>query len=548
MTEQELRTTDGKKHKKRKIAQVESPAIATEETADGAAAVEETTEERAERKRQKKLKKLAKLAKQNGFDSKADSEKVVSGKAPTIKGPTSPLPTPSEENVAAYLEEHHITISEDGFTPILDLAATGFAGPIVEALRKFQKPTPIQSVTWAVAKGSDGEPGRDMVGIAQTGSGKTLAFGLPLLHRLHNHLTSSTRPKPGKSSSARPLSLILAPTRELAMQIHTTLEPIAKRLNLGCVCVYGGVPKSLQQQELRKGCEIVVATPGRLVDFLGEGTVELDKAVFAVLDEADRMLDMGFEKDVKEIMGQITSPHQTLYLSATWPPSVYKLASQFLTNPVHITVGSQDLAANKMIAQTVEVLEPFAKESRMFQLLEKWIGKGGNAKGKRDRVLVFALYKKEAVRLEQAISGRGYSVVSIHGDLTQPARTAALAKFKSGEVPLLVATDVAARGLDIPEVEYVLNFTFPLTIEDYVHRIGRTARAGRTGVSHTLFTSHDKAHSGALMNVLKDAGQDVPEDLKRFGGAVKKKVDKNFGAFFKEIDPNVKASHVKFDD
>ncbi|KXS17128.1 DEAD box RNA helicase [Gonapodya prolifera JEL478] len=409
----------------------------------------------------------------------------------------------------------------------------------MEALKKFEKPTPIQSVTWPVANS-----GRDMVGIAQTGSGKTLAFGLPLLQCLHTRRAD----KPSKSSS-KPRSLVLAPTRELAMQIHTTLQPLAKSLNLGCVCIYGGVPKPDQQRELRKGCDVIVATPGRLVDFLGDGTVELHTAVFAVLDEADRMLDMGFEKDVREIMGKVcpfVAPHQTLYLSATWPPTVFRLAAQFLTNPVHITVGSQDLAANKKITQSVEVLEPFAKERRMFELLEKWIGKGGRGKGKAQRVLVFALYKKEATRLEQAILGRGYDVVAIHGDLTQPARTAALAKFRSGDVPLLVATDVAARGLDIPEVEYVLNYTFPLTIEDYVHRIGRTARAGRTGVSHTFFTMHDKAHSGALMNVLRDAGQEVPDDLKKFGGSVKKKVDKNFGAFYKEIDPNAKSSHVKF--
>ena len=291
------------------------------------------------------------------------------------------------------------------------------------------------------------------------------------------------------------------------------------------VCIFGGVPKPPQKAAIRDGARVVVATPGRLLDLHQEGAVPLGKCSFLVLDEADRMLDMGFEKDVRAIIGLTSAKRRTVMFTATWPDSVRTLASEFLSSPIRVNVGSQDLAANKRITQVVEVVEQEEKERKLPQLLQRYHASRAN------RVLVFALYKKEAARIETFLKGKGYNAIAIQGDMSQAARIAALDSFKDGSVPLLVATDVAARGLDIPDVEAVINYTFPLTIEDYVHRIGRTGRAGKTGQSHTLFTSFDKAHAGALQNILREAGQPVPDALLRFGSAVKKKEHKMYGAF-----------------
>jgi len=265
-----------------------------------------------------------------------------------------------------------------------------------------------------------------------------------------------------------------------------------------------------------------------------------------VLDEADRMLDKGFEEAIRSIIGMCLplSHRQTALFSATWPDSIRKLAAEFLNDPVRITIGSEDLTANARVKQVVEVLEQHQKEKRLLQLLNEY---HQPAKGELNRILIFALYKKEADRIEQLLKRNGWSCDSIHGDKSQDARTAALAKFKSGATQLLIATDVAARGLDIPDVKYVLNVTFPLTIEDYVHRIGRTGRAGKLGISHTLFTSLDKSHAGGLANVLREAEQPVPEELIKFGVFTKKKEHGMYGAHFKDVDMNAKATKVTFD-
>jgi ATP-dependent RNA helicase DBP3 len=217
-----------------------------------------------------------------------------------------------------------------------------------------------------------------------------------------------------------------------------------------------------------------------------------------------------------------------------------------MNSPVRITIGdnqSGELRANVRIKQLVEVLDPHAKEQRLLQLLRQY----QSGKNKDDRILVFCLYKKEAMRIENFIRMKGFRVGGIHGDLSQEKRSASLAAFKEGHVPLLVATDVAARGLDIPAVKLVINVTFPLTAEDYVHRIGRTGRAGKEGLAITLFTEHDKALSGSLINVLKAANQDVPEDLMKFGTTVKKKEHGAYGAFYKDTDNTKAATKITFD-
>lgn len=346
---------------------------------------------------------------------------------------------------------------------------------------KFTAPTPIQAATWPFLLS-----GRDMVGVAETGSGKTLAFGVPCVRAI------SSMPKEKRKGIK---AVIVSPTRELAVQIYDQLVALATPAGLSVVCVYGGVPKDPQVAACRKA-HIVVATPGRLNDLIGDGSADLSQAEYVVLDEADRMLDKGFEEPIRQIVSQTPKKRQTLMFTATWPPSVRELASTFMNSPVKITIGdnvSGELRANVRIKQVVEVIDPHAKEQRLIQLLKQY----QSGKNKDDRILVFCLYKKEAVRIENFIRMKGFRVGGIHGDLTQEKRSASLAAFKDGQVPLLVATDVAARGLDIPAVKLVINVTFPLTAEDYVHRIGRTGRAGKEGLAITFFTDHDKGLSGS---------------------------------------------------
>lgn len=345
----------------------------------------------------------------------------------------------------------------------------------------FSAPTPIQAATWPFLLS-----GRDMIGVAETGSGKTLAFGVPCVRYI------SSLPKNERQGIK---AVIVSPTRELAVQIYDQLVALATPAGLSAVCVYGGVPKDPQVAACRKA-HIVVATPGRLNDLIGDGSADLSKAEFVVLDEADRMLDKGFEEAIRQIISQTPKKRQTLMFTATWPPSVRDLASTFMQSPVRITIGdnvSGELRANVRIKQLVEVVDPRAKEQRLLQLLKQY----QSGKNKDDRILVFCLYKKEAMRIENFIRMKGFRVGGIHGDLSQEKRSASLAAFKEGQVPLLVATDVAARGLDIPAVKLVINVTFPLTAEDYVHRIGRTGRAGKEGLAITLFTEHDKGLSGS---------------------------------------------------
>jgi len=321
--------------------------------------------------------------------------------------------------------------------------------------------------------------------------------------------------------------------------------------------VYGGVPKYTQTSELRKGnVDCLVATPGRLKDLINEGSCDLSKIQHLVLDEADRMLDMGFEEDVKYIISNCMPKEdgrQTAMFSATWPAAIQEIALNYMTNPVRLYVGFEgivgsngensvddSLSANKRVTQTIEVIDDRARESRLREILRQH-------QKKKYRILVFALYKKEAERLEYNLKRDGFAVCSIHGNKHQAARTQALSEFKDGSCPLMVATDVAARGLDIPDVGLVLNFTFPLTIEDYVHRIGRTGRAGKNGQSITFFQPSDKSHAGELQQVIKQAGQTPPEALMKFGSTIKKKEHKLYGNFGPRGGPMKKATKIVFD-
>ncbi|CAJ2503179.1 Uu.00g105730.m01.CDS01 [Anthostomella pinea] len=456
--------------------------------------------------------------------------------SPQIYEQTTELATVPETEIAMFLTTHEIVItdplSEKTLRPIMQFSHLPSSSLIAKKpFAAFKAPTPIQAASWPF-----GLSGRDIVGVAETGSGKTIAFGLPLVNAVLG--------MPKAKGSGRIRAVVVSPTRELAMQTNEQLSKLGDTVGLRTVCVYGGASKDDQRNLLRKG-DIIVATPGRLKDFLEEGALKLDGAKFVVLDEADRMLDKGFEDDIKRILGCTPNKgdRQTLMFTATWPQSVQALASTFMVSPVKIQIGgneSGDLQANTRIEQKVEVVDQWAKEGRLLELLR--------AQPKNERVLVFCLYKKEATRVEGFLNQRGIKVAAIHGDLRQEQRTRSLEAFKKGETLVLVATDVAARGLDIPEVKLVINLTFPLTIEDYVHRIGRTGRAGKVGHAITLFTELDKPHSGELINILKAAGQPVPEELMKFGTTVKKKAHGTYGAFFKDVDMSKKGTKITFDD
>ena len=488
-----------KAKKEEKGAEVVVDDVAEDEEAAKAA-------RKAARKAEKKRLKESAKGQAIEEDSTAISSKITSGATSAIGSKTetpATSPEPSAESGLGYVEHPDLkslpqseidSYLSSNFVTIDDPLPSKKLRPITkfsylpitdEAQRapfaSFTAPTPIQAATWPALL-----DGRDMIGVAETGSGKTLAFGLPCVRFI-----ASLPKKERKGIKA----VIVSPTRELASQIHEQLVKLAEPAGLNVVCVYGGVPKDPQVKACRTA-HIVVATPGRLNDLIGDNSANLNKAAFVVLDEADRMLDKGFEEAIRQIIQCTPSKRQTLMFTATWPPSVRELASTFMQSPVKITIGDNptgELRANTRITQTVQVMDGKDKNYHLMQLLRKY----QSGKNKDDRVLVFCLYKKEATRVEETIRRNGFRVAGIHGDLSQEKRTASLESFKKGSVPLLVATDVAARGLDIPAVKVVINVTFPLTAEDYVHRIGRTGRAGKDGLAITFFTEQDKHLSGA---------------------------------------------------
>eukprot|EP01038_Epipyxis_sp_PR26KG_P009905 gene9905-13325_t len=456
----------------------------------------------------------------------------------------------SEEEVLDFRTKLEIRIypEEDGsiYKPILDFncldSSLQSSCPYIKQYirtKGFAKPSPIQSQCWPPLLA-----GRDVIGIASTGSGKTLTFLIPGLLKI-SFLKGLPSSKNGRSVP-QPKILIIAPTRELAMQ---SFQVIVELNGPKAVCIYGGVSKSAQKNDLNGGAEVVVATPGRLIDLLNENALTLSAVCYLVLDEADRMLDDGFEPEVRKILalcppaGSGINDRQTVMFSATWPEEIRALAEKFLRKEVvRITVGSTELSANHRVTQIVECLQQHEKDKKLFGLLEKY------HKSRSNRILIFVLYKKEAVNLQYTIANKGYKVTSIHGDRSQAERTAALEEFKCGNIPLLIATDVAARGLDIPQVEYVINYTFPLTVEDYVHRIGRTGRGGASGISHTFFTDAEKGLAGSLVAVLQEANQVIPQEIYQYPLITKKKQSKLYGDHGPKPDLfGKKATKITFD-
>ncbi|XP_017609102.1 DEAD-box ATP-dependent RNA helicase 46 isoform X2 [Gossypium arboreum] len=394
----------------------------------------------------------------------------------------------------AYRRQHEITVTGDEVPqPFSSFESTGFPSELLREVHNagFSAPTPIQAQSWPIAL-----QGRDIVAIAKTGSGKTLGYLVPgFMHikRCRN------------DSQMGPTVLVLSPTRELATQIQDEAQKFGGSSRITCTCLYGGAPKGPQLREIERGVDIVVATPGRLNDILEMRRVSLQQVSYLVLDEADRMLDMGFEPQIRKIVKEVPTRRQTLMYTATWPREVRKIAADLLVNPVQVNIGNIDeLVANKSITQNVEVLAPMVKHRRLEQILR--------SQEPGSKIIVFCSTKKMCDQLARNLSQFG--AASIHGDKSQADRDYVLGQFRSGRSPVLVATDVAARGLDIKDIRVVINYDFPTGVEDYVHRIGRTGRAGATGLAFTFFGDQDSKHASDLIKVLEGANQQVPAELR----------------------------------
>jgi ATP-dependent RNA helicase RhlE len=378
-------------------------------------------------------------------------------------------------------------------TPIQDQDATapapptttfellGLAAPLLQAAKDagYEAPTPIQEQAIPLAL-----KGRDLIGLAQTGTGKTAAFTLPILDRL-------------RSGPRRTRALILTPTRELCMQVEASFRKYAKHLELSTAAVFGGVPLEPQERALRGGADVVVATPGRLIDHMERQNVALDELEILVLDEADRMLDMGFAPQINTIVARLPRYRQTLLFSATMPPEVEALARRYLRRPAVVQVGRRSAAASTVTHYVYPVAHA-RKSALLADLLRRQ---------NMDSVLVFTRTKVGADRVVRDLSHLGIHAVAMHADKTQAQRVKALDDFKRGEIRVLVATDIAQRGLDVSGITHVINYDVPQQPEDYVHRIGRTGRAARDGDAYTFMAPDEIAMVRTIERLI---GQPIP--------------------------------------
>ncbi|KAL4743819.1 Phosphomethylpyrimidine kinase-domain-containing protein [Aspergillus similis] len=403
----------------------------------------------------------------------------------------------SQREVDEFRKKCEMTVQgRDVPRPVETFDEAGFPQYVLSEVKAqgFEKPTAIQSQGWPMALS-----GRDVVGIAETGSGKTLSYCLPAIV----HINAQPLLAPGDG----PIVLILAPTRELAVQIQAEISKFGKSSRIRNTCVYGGVPKGPQIRDLSRGVEVCIATPGRLIDMLEAGRTNLRRVTYLVLDEADRMLDMGFEPQIRKIISQIRPDRQTCMWSATWPKEVRQLASDFLNNYIQVNIGSMDLSANHRITQIVEVISEFEKRDRMIKHLEKIMENRSN------KCLVFTGTKRIADEITRFLRQDGWPALSIHGDKQQQERDWVLNEFKTGKSPIMVATDVASRGIDVRDITHVINYDYPNNSEDYVHRIGRTGRAGAKGTAITFFTTDNAKQARDLVTILSEAKQQIDPRL-----------------------------------
>ncbi|XP_029730158.2 probable ATP-dependent RNA helicase DDX43 [Aedes albopictus] len=368
---------------------------------------------------------------------------------------------------------------------------------LLEEIKKqgFAKPSPIQAQAWPVLL-----KGEDLIGIAQTGTGKTLAFLLPAFIHIEG------QPVPRGEARGGPNVLVMAPTRELALQIEKEVFKYQFR-DIKAICLYGGGDRRAQINKVKGGVEIIIATPGRLNDLVAANVIDITSITYLVLDEADRMLDMGFEPQIRKLLLDIRPDRQTIMTSATWPPGVRRLAQSYMNNPVQVYVGTLDLAATHTVTQQIEVIDEEDKYMRVMNFVTNM--------GPNDKVIIFCGRKTRADDLSSEFVLSGINCTSLHGDREQADREQALEDIKSGDVRVLIATDVASRGLDIEDISHVVNYDFPRNIEEYVHRVGRTGRAGRSGVSLSFFTRGDWAVAADLIKILEEADQEVPDEIRQ---------------------------------
>jgi superfamily II DNA/RNA helicase len=364
-----------------------------------------------------------------------------------------------------------------------DFSGLGLSTKVVDAVTSagYTKPTEIQAqaIPHILQK-------KDVIGIAQTGTGKTASFVLPMLTLLEN----------GRARARMPRTLILEPTRELAAQVAENFEKYGKNHRISMALIIGGVSFEDQNKKLDRGVDVLIATPGRLLDQIERGKIMLNGVEILIIDEADRMLDMGFIDDIEKICNRLPTRRQTMLLSATMDPQIERLTKKFLTDPVHIQVSRTASTAETIDQKLVKTgSKPEDKRAVLRELIR-------NADGLTNAI-IFCNRKRDVATLARSLERHGFSAGSLHGDMDQKSRMETLDAFKNDRLTLLVASDVAARGLDIPAVSHVFNFDVPVHAEDYVHRIGRTGRAGRLGVAYTLTSSADSKHLDAILKLIQ---------------------------------------------
>eukprot|EP00668_Euglena_longa_P046417 GGOE01062102.1.p1 GENE.GGOE01062102.1~~GGOE01062102.1.p1 ORF type:complete len:622 (+),score=146.86 GGOE01062102.1:73-1938(+) len=412
------------------------------------------------------------------------------------------LPEVSSRDPVPFRASKEITVWEGAHAPnpVLTFDEAGFPVSVRQIfdVAGMTEPTPIQSQAWPVILS-----GYDMVGLAETGSGKTLAFLLPAFV----HILAQDELK----GDDGPIALVVCPTRELAVQIQTQADKFGAGVGVLNACLYGGVDKAPQKRQLQRGSALCIACPGRLLDFLEAGTTNLKRVTHLILDEADRMMDMGFDKQVRKILELIRPDRQTLMFSATWPTQVRRLAGDFLRRAITVQIGNLS-SANQNITQTVICISEDGKKNRLFQLLQTIVDKEEEV----PRTIIFCLTKVRCEFLWSAFQRKeGWASQTIHGDKTQKERDWVMSEFRNGNCPVLIATDVAARGLDIKDVKYVINYDMPMQLDEYVHRIGRTGRAGELGQAYTFVSSENLHHVAGLIKILEESRQEVPAELRQ---------------------------------
>ncbi len=376
-----------------------------------------------------------------------------------------------------------------------DFSGLGLSAKVIDAVAAsgYTKPTDIQAqaIPHVLEK-------KDIIGIAQTGTGKTASFVLPMLTLLES----------GRARARMPRTLILEPTRELAAQVHENFEKYGKNHKLNVALLIGGVSFEDQNKKLDRGADVLIATPGRMLDQFERGRILLTGVDILVIDEADRMLDMGFIPDIERICGLLPPRRQTLFFSATMPPEIQRLTSRFLRDPIKIEVARQNSVVETIEQRLVRVSgKPEEKRDALRRLIR--------AEENLKNAIIFCNRKRDVATLARSLERHGFSAAGLHGDMDQKSRMETLDSFKTDKLQLLIASDVAARGLDIPAVSHVFNFDVPTHAEDYVHRIGRTGRAGRSGVAITLTTPSDGKYIDAITKLIH---KDIPE-VKLGGGA-----------------------------